>query len=65
MGQGASTALAQIAADGLGLELKQVEFRTGTQCPELALSVTAWTQMGFPELRVDRPYNQPGDDGRP
>jgi xanthine dehydrogenase YagR molybdenum-binding subunit len=30
MGQGASTALAQIAADGLGLELDQVEFRTGT-----------------------------------
>ncbi|HEV8027159.1 MAG TPA: xanthine dehydrogenase family protein molybdopterin-binding subunit, partial [Stellaceae bacterium] len=30
MGQGASTALAQIAADGLGLELEQVEFRTGT-----------------------------------
>ena len=30
MGQGASTALAQIAADGLGLELEEVEFRTGT-----------------------------------
>jgi xanthine dehydrogenase YagR molybdenum-binding subunit len=30
MGQGASTALVQIAADGLGLELEQVEFRTGT-----------------------------------
>jgi CO/xanthine dehydrogenase Mo-binding subunit len=30
MGQGASTALAQIAADGLGLALEQVEFRTGT-----------------------------------
>src|SRR5271163_4331673 len=30
MGQGAGTALAQIAADGLGLELEQVEFRTGT-----------------------------------
>src|SRR5438067_6741750 len=30
MGQGAWTALAQIAADGLGLELAQVEFRTGT-----------------------------------
>src|SRR5208282_4689403 len=30
MGQGASTALAQIAADSLGLELEQVEFRTGT-----------------------------------
>jgi xanthine dehydrogenase YagR molybdenum-binding subunit len=30
MGQGASTALAQIAADRLGLELEQVEFRTGT-----------------------------------
>ena len=30
MGQGASTALAQIAADGLGLDIDQVEFRTGT-----------------------------------
>jgi xanthine dehydrogenase YagR molybdenum-binding subunit len=30
MGQGAGTALAQIAADGLGLDLDQVEFRTGT-----------------------------------
>jgi xanthine dehydrogenase YagR molybdenum-binding subunit len=30
MGQGASTALAQIAADGLGLELEQIEFRSGT-----------------------------------
>jgi xanthine dehydrogenase YagR molybdenum-binding subunit len=30
MGQGAWTALAQIAADGLGLELAQVEFRSGT-----------------------------------
>jgi xanthine dehydrogenase YagR molybdenum-binding subunit len=30
MGQGAGTALTQIAADGLGLELEQVEFRTGT-----------------------------------
>ncbi|MDB5392821.1 MAG: aldehyde oxidase and xanthine dehydrogenase molybdopterin binding protein [Rhodospirillales bacterium] len=30
MGQGASTALAQIAADGLGLDLDQVEFRSGT-----------------------------------
>jgi xanthine dehydrogenase YagR molybdenum-binding subunit len=30
MGQGASTALAQIAADSLGLDLGQVEFRSGT-----------------------------------
>jgi xanthine dehydrogenase YagR molybdenum-binding subunit len=30
MGQGASTALAQIAADGLGLDIEQVEFRSGT-----------------------------------
>jgi xanthine dehydrogenase YagR molybdenum-binding subunit len=30
MGQGAWTALAQIAADGLGLDLAQVEFRSGT-----------------------------------
>jgi xanthine dehydrogenase YagR molybdenum-binding subunit len=30
MGQGAWTALAQIAGDGLGLELEQVEFRAGT-----------------------------------
>jgi xanthine dehydrogenase YagR molybdenum-binding subunit len=30
MGQGASTALAQIAADGLGLDLDKVEFRSGT-----------------------------------
>ena len=30
MGQGASTALAQIAADGLGLDLDRVEFRFGT-----------------------------------
>ena len=30
MGQGAATALAQIAADGLGLDVDQVEFRTGT-----------------------------------
>ncbi len=30
MGQGAGTALAQIAADGLGLDLDQVEFRSGT-----------------------------------
>jgi xanthine dehydrogenase YagR molybdenum-binding subunit len=30
MGQGASTTLAQIAADGLGLDVEQVEFRTGT-----------------------------------
>jgi xanthine dehydrogenase YagR molybdenum-binding subunit len=30
MGQGAWTAFAQIAADGLGLELEQVEFRAGT-----------------------------------
>jgi xanthine dehydrogenase YagR molybdenum-binding subunit len=30
MGQGAWTALAQIAADGLGLALEQVEFRSGT-----------------------------------
>ena len=30
MGQGAWTALAQIAADGLGLDLDQVEFRPGT-----------------------------------
>ena len=30
MGQGAWTALAQIAADGLGLELEQVEFKSGT-----------------------------------
>jgi xanthine dehydrogenase YagR molybdenum-binding subunit len=30
MGQGASTALAQIAADGLGLGIDEVEFRSGT-----------------------------------
>jgi len=30
MGQGAWTALAQIAADGLGLEIDQLEFRSGT-----------------------------------
>lgn len=30
MGQGAGTALAQIAADSLGLELDEVEFRSGT-----------------------------------
>jgi xanthine dehydrogenase YagR molybdenum-binding subunit len=30
MGQGAWTALAQIAADGLGLGIEQVEFRSGT-----------------------------------
>jgi xanthine dehydrogenase YagR molybdenum-binding subunit len=30
MGQGAWTALAQIAADGLGLDLEQIEFRSGT-----------------------------------
>jgi xanthine dehydrogenase YagR molybdenum-binding subunit len=30
MGQGALTALAQIAADGLGLDIDQVEFRSGT-----------------------------------
>ncbi len=30
MGQGAWTALAQIAADGLGLDLEQVEFRAGS-----------------------------------
>jgi xanthine dehydrogenase YagR molybdenum-binding subunit len=30
MGQGAWTALAQIAADGFGLELEQVEFKAGT-----------------------------------
>jgi xanthine dehydrogenase YagR molybdenum-binding subunit len=30
MGQGAWTAFAQIAADGLGLEAEQVEFRSGT-----------------------------------
>lgn len=30
MGQGALTALAQIAADGLGLDLDRVEFRSGT-----------------------------------
>jgi xanthine dehydrogenase YagR molybdenum-binding subunit len=30
MGQGAWTALAQIASDGLGLDLAQVEFRSGT-----------------------------------
>lgn len=30
MGQGAWTALAQIAADSIGLELEQVEFRSGT-----------------------------------
>ncbi len=30
MGQGAATALAQIAADALGLDIEQVEFRTGT-----------------------------------
>jgi xanthine dehydrogenase YagR molybdenum-binding subunit len=30
MGQGAWTALAQIAADALGLDLEQVEFRSGT-----------------------------------
>ena len=30
MGQGASTAFAQIAADGLGLELEQLEFKSGT-----------------------------------
>ncbi len=30
MGQGAWTALAQIAADGLGLDMEQLEFRSGT-----------------------------------
>ena len=30
MGQGAWTALAQIAADGLGLDIEQVEFRAGS-----------------------------------
>src|SRR5260370_2821321 len=30
MGQGAWTAFAQIAADGLGLDLEQVEFKSGT-----------------------------------
>jgi xanthine dehydrogenase YagR molybdenum-binding subunit len=30
MGQGAGTALAQIAADGVGLGIEQVEFRSGT-----------------------------------
>jgi xanthine dehydrogenase YagR molybdenum-binding subunit len=30
MGQGAGTALAQIAADGLGLDLDRLEFRSGT-----------------------------------
>src|SRR5260221_10154943 len=30
MGQGAATALAQIAADGLALDLERIEFRSGT-----------------------------------
>ena len=30
MGQGAWTALAQIAADGLGLDLEHLEFKSGT-----------------------------------
>src|SRR5260221_870216 len=30
MGQGAWTALAQIAADGLGLDIEQVEFKAGS-----------------------------------
>ena len=33
MGQGAWTALAQIAADALGLDLEQLEFRSGTSRP--------------------------------
>jgi hypothetical protein len=28
----------------------------------MAPSVTAWAQTRFPELRADRPYNQPGND---
>jgi xanthine dehydrogenase YagR molybdenum-binding subunit len=54
MGQGAGTALAQIAADGLGLELEEVEFRTGTSdLPDAGIaggsSHTATAGMGDPQ----------------
>ncbi|HEY2757661.1 MAG TPA: molybdopterin cofactor-binding domain-containing protein, partial [Pseudolabrys sp.] len=39
MGQGAWTALAQIAADGLGLDIDQVEFKSGTSdLPEAGIA---------------------------
>ena len=34
-------------------------------CPELAPSVTASTHTAVPQLRIHRPYHQPGDDSRP
>src|SRR5882724_6342588 len=31
----------------------------------MAPSVTPWAHTTFPQLRADRPYDQPGDDSRP
>jgi xanthine dehydrogenase YagR molybdenum-binding subunit len=43
MGQGASTALAQIAADSLGLDLAQLEFRSGrSDLPDAGVAGGSW-----------------------
>jgi xanthine dehydrogenase YagR molybdenum-binding subunit len=47
MGQGAWTALAQIAADALGLDIDQLDFRSGTR------------SFPMPESQADRPTPRP------
>ena len=59
MGQGAWTALAQIAADGLGLDLDQIEFRSGTSdLPDAGIAGgsahTATAGIGDPQCRRRR-----------
>ena len=56
MGQGAWTALAQIAADGLGLDIEQVEFRAGrSDLPDAGIAGgsahTATAGMAHPQCR--------------
>src|SRR5258707_7531806 len=58
MGQGAWTALAQIAADGLGLDLDQLEFRSGSSdLPDGGIaggsSHTATAGMAIHNARAD------------
>src|SRR5260221_10314333 len=65
MGQGAWTALAQIAADGLGLKLEQMEFRAGTSdLPDAGIAGgsahTATAGMGVPHAGAPGVGKLPG-----
>ena len=71
MGQGAWTALAQIAADGLGLDIDQVEFRAGSSdLPDAGIAggsahtATAGMAIHGAGADVDRQAGGPGHGRR-